>query len=170
MRRRAPARAVSSYAAPSAARAASPVREQQGRENARQGAQGCITCWTHCGSAIAPDYPYVSESGHDLDANPAVVRAPSRTRWVTSRRDGGLEHFTDRRALLIHAWRSSPAATGDVAAPSQMEQSTEVAGGPSQLVLSGTEGDVGGDSRFAGKQECRTSGSQPSCAAITRNG
>ena len=27
-----------------------------------------------------------------------------------------------------------PAATGDVAAPSQMEQSTEVAGGPSQLV------------------------------------
>jgi hypothetical protein len=40
----------------------------------------------------------------------------------------------------------------------------------SKLVLSGTEGDVGGDSRFAGKQECRTSGSQPSCAAITRNG
>jgi hypothetical protein len=39
-------------------------------------------------------------------------------------------------ALLDHAWRSSPAATGDVAAPSQMEQSTEVAGGPSQLVRS----------------------------------
>jgi hypothetical protein len=38
--------------------------------------------------------------------------------------------------LLLDAWRSSPAATGDVAAPSQMEQSTEVAGGPSQLVRS----------------------------------
>jgi hypothetical protein len=84
MRRRAPARAVSSYAVHRGARAAPPLREQQARENARQGAQGSITRWTHRGSAIAPDYPYTSDSGHDLDANPAVVRGPSRTEGVTT--------------------------------------------------------------------------------------
>jgi hypothetical protein len=51
--------------------------------------------------------------------------------------DHSLPSATER-ALPHDAWRSSVPTTGDVAAPSQMEQSVDVRGGLSQLVQLGS--------------------------------